>query len=113
MSAIASLYNVPTTEGELSTWSFLHAAHHADINRVVLETRGVQLPAYILDPFDPRNIQVWLDQHQDLHTQMDAVLGISGFNLDSVEWEDENQRAGWIFLQAQEHYTAAAILEIG
>jgi len=113
MSGVAGLYNVPTTAEELATWSALHARHHADINREVAQKTGVDLPAYILDPFDPNNMQVWLDQHQDLHTRMDAVMSISGFNLDSVEWTDENERAGWVFLNGQEHYTAAAILGIG
>jgi sulfite reductase beta subunit-like hemoprotein len=113
MSAIASLYNVPTTPGELATWSFLHAAHHTDINRTVMQAFNIQLPAYILDPLNADNMQVWLDQHQALHSQMDFLLGINGFNLDSVNWRDENERAGWIWLNAQEHYQAAAILEIG
>jgi hypothetical protein len=44
---------------------------------------------------------------------MDAVLGIQGFNLDTANWLDENQRGGWIWLNAQEHIQAAAILGIG
>ena len=35
MSGIASLYNVPSNDEELTTWAFAHAAHHADINRVL------------------------------------------------------------------------------
>lgn len=116
MSSIASLYNVPTTLAEQSTWSFLHRSHHEDINRAVFEQLGIQLPEYILDPFfpeDPDGFQVWLDQHQNLHQVMDAALGIAGFDLSDVEWKDVNVRTGWIFLNAQEHIQAADILGIG
>ena len=106
MSGIASLYNVPSTDEELTTWAFLHAAHHADINRVIQQTQGVQLSAPVLNPFDPNDMQEWLDQHQILHQQMNQVLGISGFNLDEVDFNAEGQRAGWIWLNGQEHQQA-------
>ena len=113
MSSVASLYNVPTNDAELETWSFVHQAHHRDILRQIQAVYGQQLSEYALDPMDPENLQVWLDQHQDMHQQMDAVLGIAGYNLDQVEWSDPGNRAGWLFLNAQEHVQAAAKLGIG
>jgi hypothetical protein len=118
MSAIASLYNVPTTEEELWTWSFLHAAHHTDIIRTIYQLNSAdQLTSYQIDPMPidttPIAFQSWLDNHQIMHNQMDAVLGINGFDLDSVNWDNLDERAGWVWLQAQEHYQAATILGIG
>jgi len=113
MSAIAALYNVPSTQGELETWSFAHAAHHNDINRIIQQSTGVLLPSYILDPFDPNNAQTWLYQHQALHQAQDAILGIEGFDLLDVNLQNSNELAGWIFLNSQEHYQAAKILGIG
>ena len=114
MSGVAGLYNVPGTDSELATWSFVHAAHHRDIIRVVYQTKNIAMPEYSLDPFNPRqDMGVWLYQHQEMHDNFDQVLGISGFDLTDVNWQDREQLAAWILLNASEHYQAANTLEIG
>lgn len=113
MSSIASLFNVPESEPERATWGFAHAAHHRDINRLVWEIFAVTLPEFVLDPFDPANSETWAYQHQLMHTYQNAFLGIAGFNLTEVDWQDRNLLSGWIWLNAQEHYQAASILGIG
>lgn len=113
MTAIAALFNVPSNEGEFNTWSFAHAAHHHDIIRVIYQDTQIQLPEYVLDPFDPNNPNVWLDQHQQMHQGMDNILGIAGYDLLDVDMSDPNDFAGWIFLNANEHFQAAQILGIG
>ena len=113
MSSIASLYNVPGTPEEMGIWSFAHAAHHRDINRVIFQKLNVQLPEFVLDPLDLDNVQNWIYLHQLMHNNQDALLGISGYDLTDVSFDDENQFAGWIWLNASEHYQAANTLEIG
>ena len=106
MSGLASLYNVPSTDTELDNWGFAHQSNHRDINRVVYQLLKVQLPAYVLDPINPHDIDTWLYQHQLLHQAMDTVLGISGYDLLDVNWQDPNERAGWILLNSDEHRQA-------
>ena len=113
MTAIAALYNVPSTEDELHTWAFAHAAHHRDINRVIFETLNVFLPEYVLDPINPKDTGVWEDQHQIMHTNMDIILGIQGFDLSQVDFTDKDSLAGWIQLNSNEHYQASNTLGIG
>ena len=113
MSAIAALYNVPSTQDELNSWAFAHAAHHADINRIIFQKTGITLASYVLDPLDPDNSQTWLYQHQLMHETQDAILQISGYDLLDVNLQDKNEFAGWVFANAQEHYQAANILELG
>ena len=113
MSAIAALYNVPSNQEELDTWSFAHAAHHRDINRRLYELLQVTLPEFVLDPVELANPGVWIYQHQLVHNDFDALLQISGFDLTDFDPKDQNQLAGWIWLNAQEHYQAANILGIG
>lgn len=113
MSGVAALYNVPSTQAELDDWAFAHAAHHRDINRRIYQLRGQQLPEFILDPFDTNDSGTWLYQHQAMHTNQDALLGISGYDLLDIDFRDKNEFAGWIFLNADEHVQAANILEIG
>lgn len=113
MSGLAGIFNVPATVDERSTWSFVHAAHHRDINRVIFQAVGTELPEFVLDPIDPANSQVWAYQHQVMHQNMNRVLGISGQDLTAVDWTNPLALAGWIFDHAQEHYQAAQVLKIG
>ena len=106
MSGLAALYNVPGTESEMAQWAFAHQANHRDINRVIYQVLKLQLPTYVLDPINARDIEVWLYQHQQLHQAMDTVLGISGYDLLDVNWQDPNDRAGWILLNSDEHRQA-------
>lgn len=111
--AVAALFNVPSTRDELNSWSFAHAAHHRDISRLIYQAFNISLAEFVLDPINPEAIETWAQQHQQLHTEMDAVLGIAGFDLLEVDWKDRNELAGWIYLNAQEHYQAGAILQLG
>lgn len=113
MSSIASLFNVPGSISELNAWSFAHMAHHRDVNRRIYELTGIVLTEFCLEPINPADMGVWLDQHQVMHEQLDAVLSISGYDLLDVDWQDREQLAGWIFLNSDEHRQAADILEIG
>lgn len=113
MSGIASLYNVPGSAEELARWSSIHMAHHRDIIRKIYELSGIALPEYLIDPINPDQPGPWDDLHQAMHQQMDALLGISGFDLLGVDWKNQSLLAAWIFLNAAEHKQAADILGIG
>lgn len=114
MSAVAAIFNVPSTQEEFNIWSFAHAAHHIDIIRKIYELTGKELQhQYVLDPFDKNNAGVWIYQHQLMHQEMDPLLGIAGYDLLDVNFTNPNEFAGWVWLDAQEHYQAANILSIG
>lgn len=113
MSGIAALFNVPASRGDLQSWASAHMTHHRDVIRRIYEITGATLPEYVLDPIDPEDTGVWEDQHQIMHQDMDAVLGINGFDLTGVDFDNYEQLSGWINLNANEHYQAANILQIG
>jgi len=113
MSAIAALYNVPSTSEEFASWSSAHARHHADIVRVIFQLTGLNLDEFVIDPFDLNNAWVWQDQHQLMHTQMDSVLGIPGFALTNTDFSNKDSFSGWVYLNASEHYQASNALGIG
>lgn len=113
MASIASLFNVPGSEPELNAWAFAHAAHHIDINARIIALGGSTVQSFVLDPINLDDLQNWLYQHQWMHQQMDAQLGISGYNLVDVDWENSDEFAGWIQLNANEHYQIANLLNIG
>ena len=114
--SLAALYNIPSSGPQLSQWSFVNAAAHADIVRLIFQRTGQQLDSFVLDPFDPQDpdsMQGWLYQHQTMHQQMDAILGIQGYDLTDVDFSNQGILAGWITSHALEHTQAAQILGVG
>lgn len=109
--AIADLFNVPNTPSEMATWSFNHMAHHRELNAAILQQRDIALPEYILDPINLEDPEQFLQQHQQMHNNNDAVLAVSGYDLTEVDWSDAGQRAGWIFLNATLHVAEGNALE--
>jgi len=109
--AVASLFNVPGTDQEMAAWSFIHMAHHRELNEAILRLRNIALPEYILDPVNLADPQAFLNQHQQMHNNTDAVLGVSGYDLTEVDWADAGQRAGWIYLNATLHVAEAEATE--
>ena len=113
MSGIASLYNVPGTQQELDNWSFSHTVSHRDIIAAIYTQSGESLQEFSLDPIPLDNIQSWTYQHQQMHNDMNRILGIDSLNLVSVDWQDPLSRASWILSNASEHRQAYEILRIG
>lgn len=113
MSGIANLYNVPNSDSERAEWSFSHAAHHRDINLAIYNALKIALPEYLLDPLNPNDTGVWEYQHQLMHDNNNAILGIQGQDLTEVDWKNQRLLAAWIWLNVNEHVQAANILGIG
>lgn len=110
--SIATLYIIPRTPEEFNVWSFAHAAHHRDILRRIYEVYGSRLDEYVLDPFDPLDPGNWTALHQVMHQQMDAILGIAGYDLTELDWTDEAGLRAWMSHQGNEHYQAGTILGV-
>lgn len=79
--ALASLYNIPTTPEEMAAWSWNHMAHHRSINEAIFNATGTVLPEYVLDPVNLDDPTGFLDLHQTMHQNTDAILGIGGVRL--------------------------------
>src|SRR5262245_396826 len=114
--ALANLLNVPGTPEELAVWSTAHARHHTDINRTIFELTTIVLPEFLLDPFDPADsssMDQWLYKHQLIHDDIEQLLGISGFNLNSVDFQNPDELAAWVTLNFNTHYQIANLLQVG
>lgn len=101
--SVLDVFNVPTTDRELGSWSRLHMALHRSENLAILRHHNVLLPEYVLDPIDTETDGVWFQQHQLMHNNIDQILGVAQFNLTEVDWSNETQRVGWIQEHAQLH----------
>ena len=113
MSGVANLYNVPSNDAELMAWSSVHMRHHVDINATIYRALAIALPLYLLDPIDVKDTGNWEDLHQQMHQEQDAILGITGYDLTGLDFNDHNLLSAWIWINALEHKQAADILGIG
>lgn len=111
--ALAVLGSAPKDSESLATWAFTHMAHHRDIIRVIYQVSLLALDEFLLDPFDPNNLDTWTAQHQIMHQQMDAVLGIAAFDLSQLDWSDPSLLSSWMVANANEHYQAGNLLGLG
>ncbi len=113
MSGVAGLFNVPSSPEQLAQWAFINASEHRDIIRRIYELTKIALPEYVLDPLNPKDLELWSYQHQLMHNQMNEILGIAGFDIDTFDFEDKSTLEGTIALHANEHLQAANILGTG
>src|SRR5271154_1409002 len=86
---LADIANIPKTPESLATWAFAHMAHHRDINRVIYQQNRVALSEYPLDQINTQDMGVWIYQHQEMHNNQNAVLGIGGNDLTDIDWNDQ------------------------
>lgn len=112
MSGIAGLFNVPISDAELDTWASVHARHHVDINRLIYQITKLSLPEFVLEPIDRDNTNTWEEQHQIMHQNQNALLGIEGYDLSSVDFNDRDNLTAWIQLNAIEHREAEDLLRL-
>lgn len=109
---IASIANIPSGPEQLAWWAWGHMAHHRDINRRILEITTIALPEFVLDPINPEDMGTWIDQHQQMHNNMNRILGLSGNDLLNVDWQDQAQLSSWIWLNFTEHLAASQSLGV-
>ena len=87
--------------------------HHRDVDQRLFELFNVNLEEFPLDPFQPKDMsRTWGLQHQIMHNNVNALLGVAGNDLTEVNWDDEGQRSAWIFLDFAEHQQWADILGV-
>lgn len=110
---LAALYNVPSSPEALQVFSFNNADEHTQIVREVMRQLGVTLQTFVLDPIPTSDFQTWLEIHQNVHTEQNSVLGISGNDLSDVDPSNHAQLEAWIYLHAIEHRQASLKLGIG
>jgi hypothetical protein len=109
---LAIIQAIPRTREEIAAWSFSHAVHHVDLNRRIYEVHGQNLTNYFLDNFDPDNPGMWMYLHQSTHLQMDQVLGINPYDLNTLDWQNPDSVSTWFEQHYGEHQQAATILNV-
>lgn len=109
---LVSLLNVPRNDQEWQSWSFSHRNSHTKIRQAILQQKGINLTDYQLDPINFDAINFFLQNNQQMHQDMSAALGSQGSDLEEVDFDDEQQKASWIYYHYLEHQTAEEALKI-
>jgi hypothetical protein len=108
------IYSRPQSEDDWASWAFNHAVNHYDWILGVQRTKGITgLQQFLLSPIDPENMGLWLYNHQIAHDQVNAALGMQGFNLLELDWRDTDQFALWLRLNGDEHQRVSTLLGVG
>lgn len=107
------LYQQPTDADSWRAWTFSHAVNHYDWIGAVAVQKQKALAQYQLTPVDKVNLGMFLYNHQTMHNQVNAVLGTAGYDLLSLDLEDEEGFAMWLKLNADEHVRISAQLGVG
>ena len=106
MSLAQVLFPPPTKQG-LDEWAFAHYQHHLAIQAAALQAKKTNLPIPQIWPINLNNVEDWLESHQLLHNQANALFNVQGNDLSTFNWNDEKQREGFFYLNFQEHRSLA------
>jgi hypothetical protein len=78
----------------------------------IKQQKGTILNIYPIQVIREGDQSNWLFAHQQMHNDMDLVLGIAGSDLLDVDFKNDDQRNAWAWLHQQEHLKASNILGI-
>jgi hypothetical protein len=104
---VESLFNVPTDQRGLDYFATANADHHTRLAESIFAAGGTRLLVQPLDPIPLFARDVWLQKHQQMHNDLNKLLGTTGFDLSALDIENEEEVAAWVGLHAREHYRFA------
>lgn len=108
MSLAQILYPSPTPEG-MEEWFQSHARHHEAIIVALKDTRGLILDNLGLYPVNQGDMDDWLERHQQMHTAMTKVTGITGTDLSALDLKDKAKSDAWFFQHFLQHQGVAQL----
>jgi hypothetical protein len=107
---LAFLINSPQSEQDWSVWSWSHKDQHTLARNAVQAKYGINLADYPIDPIPFQQITQWLDYNQEMHDDINGILGTNSTNLQQVNFRDAAQLSAWIYLHRREHENWANML---
>jgi hypothetical protein len=109
---LAAVINPSPGDDDFSAWAFNHYQDHLEIIQGVVKEGGPQLELLEIDQINFQDVQSWLERHQQMHNDMNAVLKLQGNDLTAVDFRDVGQRQSWMWLNFREHFNAREALAI-
>jgi hypothetical protein len=109
---LATLLRPPQSRQDWDIWSFAHRDQHDVMRRAVMMQDNIDLPDYQLYPIDLDILQFFLNQNQQAHDDMNAVLGTASTNLLQSDFNNPAQLQAWMYLHQREHENWANALKV-
>lgn len=106
---LAQVIYPPPDENGFATWAFDHYQHHIAIIQRAAQL-GYTLNQYRIWPVTQENLQDFLEQHQQMHTEMDAIANVQGSDLQDIDFKDKKKVDSWYYLNYIEHQSVASFL---
>jgi hypothetical protein len=111
---ILQLYAVPQTDADVQRLGFFNRDHHVQVSDWIMANHGLAVERYVLYPMPPMDaLGTWLINHQSWHAQIDAILGVSGYNLLDVDVQNRDALQAFLFLHGEEHRQWERITGVG
>lgn len=109
---IANLFNIPDDQATWNEYTFSLQGVIRDINRRIYEVDRVALPEYLVDPLNQSEPSSQLYGLQIMVNNINAVLGLSGYDYIDVDFQKPGQAASWTWLLANNLRQAAKIVGV-
>lgn len=109
---LARLLNVPQNNDDWEAYFYDNRNQVTEIRQAILKQFNVNLTEYILYPVQRTDLQAFLLNNAQSHTDFNAVLGLQGADLLNVDFNDKEQLEAWIYISYQELYDASTALNI-
>lgn len=110
---LANLLAVPVSVQDWVAYSRSHRTSH-DLIRAAIQSQFKQnLPEYVLDPIDDKDVVGFLERNQQSHYEAQLAASVYSVNLGSVDFRDPEQLAAWIGLHYKAHESLEDALGIG
>ena len=110
--SLAQIILPPPTPHGMTEWSFAHNVSHLTIIQAAANL-GYQLQYLTIWPIPPNDIYTWLQNHQALHDEMNAMANVIGNDLQDIDFNDKKQMESWHFLNFNEHRSVYQFLGQG
>ena len=110
---LAGLLNIPHNDDDWQKWSWDHRLSHNRIRQGVLATYKANLTDYQIDPISPNDLEQFLQNNAQLHSDMLGITGLNGIDLLDVDLSNDSQKVSWIQYHFLEHFYVESKLGVG
>ena len=108
MSSLTQIQFPANTPQGFTEWTYQHYVAHQAIIDAALKVKNVQLIQYQIWPVNIDDIDGFLENHQNMHNQMNQLYGVYGNDLSTLDWKDRRAVDAFYFLNWQEHVAVAS-----
>lgn len=109
---LPDLLNLDPDKAQGAEWMFSHYQDHLDIRAAIQTQKHLNVQMLEIDTIDWQDFQSWLERHQLLHNDFNAILHLNGNDLTAVDFRNPAQRQTWLWLNFREHQDARGALAI-